>query len=90
MGRRRYRLDRRHLCLHECEARKNAGVVAPLWFYAAEATALQAEMPAVQSRLSPLSLLLPSPFSQTGVVKKKHGLAVSGSSQLRIPRVGFV
>ena len=42
-------LERRHPCLHECEARKSACVVELLSFDAAEATALQAGMPALQS-----------------------------------------
>ena len=43
------RLDRRHPCLHEGEARKSDCIVEPSPLYAAEATALQAGMPAVQS-----------------------------------------
>jgi len=46
---RRMRLDRRQPCLHECEARKGLRDVESAKFDAAEATALQARMPAIQS-----------------------------------------
>ncbi|PYT01391.1 MAG: hypothetical protein DMF63_00650 [Acidobacteria bacterium] len=42
-------LERRHPCLHECEARKGPRDIESEKFDAAEATALQAGMPAVQS-----------------------------------------
>src|SRR5687768_7661198 len=75
------RLDRRHPCLHECEARKGSRDVESATADAAEAAAWQAGMPAVQS-------VGVKHLGSSLMTDKKIGLALSGGGARGFAHIG--